>query len=127
MKKLITLTVLGTAAVAAHASDWQTILQNSSDTITIERTTIKRHGTHALVWMRDNYSQTQTDHNLTYNGLTRRFDFDCAKDTMEPQAMIWTRDGVQIKAMNLSSESYPVAPDTVASTVEHAVCGPVAN
>jgi hypothetical protein len=121
MKKTIVLAVLGVAAIAAHAADWQTISEGPSGQLSINQSMLHRDGSHVLLWMKMVLLKPLTIGAKAYDTSTTRVNINCADDTTVIQSMIWTLNGRVVETSDLNAFN-AINPDSVMAVVEKAVC-----
>lgn len=123
MKQLIAMGVLGAAAVLAHAADWQVISQGPGGNLSIERGTLRRNGTHVLVWMKTRLITPEKLLDKSYDTTTSRVNINCADDTTVIQSTAWSLHDETIETSDVPAAS-DINPDSVIAIVEKAVCTP---
>jgi hypothetical protein len=126
MKRLIALSMLWAAidALPAFAADWQVIAQSKVGSLAVERTMLKHHGTHVLVWMRELFNEPQTTP-ITgdkYDMLLDRVEIDCANDTVSVLSSRSTLKGQPAGANDVPLPAGNIEPDSTMYVVENAVC-----
>ncbi len=121
MKSAIAALLMLTAG-AANASQWTTLAQGPVASLVYETTTLKRHGTHVLLWVRVNYTQPRQDITGRYNAQMWRADIDCATDTIGFRGSSKLLGGKIVYAGDLQTDGDVIQPDSTFYTVEQAVC-----
>jgi hypothetical protein len=120
MKRLIGLVLLAVAANAI-ASEWLILGDGPQASVSIERTTLKRNGSHALVWMKLNYRTPMASGSRSFDEQTSHVDINCANDTGNLSTTIFRLKGNIVYSEN-RPEQIEVIPDTAVASVEQAVC-----
>ncbi|NYH13543.1 surface-adhesin E family protein [Paraburkholderia bryophila] len=124
MKKRIVLAMLVASAVA-QAAEWQVVSLDATVNSAIEKTMLKRHGSHVLVWERRDYAKLQfTRQGDAYDEALMREDIDCANDTMKFLSMKMTAGGKEVSSVDQETPTMQIQPDSLAYSVERAVCTP---
>jgi hypothetical protein len=121
MKKRV-VAVLLLVAGTANASQWVMLSRGTGGSVEYETTTLRRHGTHVLVWSRITYNQPQSGAGASYDQFMTRADFDCATDTMGLRGGSNLLKGKTVYTSTLQTDGDLIEPDSIYYHVEQAVC-----
>ena len=126
MKRLIALAILwaATGILPAFAAEWHVIAQSKVGNLAVERTMLKRHGTHVLGWMRELFNEPQTTPVTgdKYDMLLDRVEIDCANDTVSVLSSRSTLKDQTVGANDVPLPAGNIEPDSTMYLVENAVC-----
>ncbi len=119
-----TAALVGLGPAQAFASDWQVIEAGVAGSLSIERSMLKRHGQHALVWVRATYFKPQNNllGGQPYDTVLTQVDIDCAGDTAMVTGNSWAYRGAIVSSSDTPLPAGDIQPDSVLATVEQEVC-----
>ncbi|MFM0673948.1 surface-adhesin E family protein [Paraburkholderia sediminicola] len=125
MKSAIAALLMLTASViqaAPHLAQWTEIGHGAGGSLAYETTTLKRDGTHVLVWARLKYIPPRQDSIARYDQLMYRVSIDCATDTMGLRGTSYLLNGVTVYSADAQTDGDLIEPDSIFYFLEQAVC-----